>query len=91
MIVRERRFDVRLISASALAQYMKYRDLSVRELADKVGCSRATIGHLRSGHRTYIRPDWAKAIEKCLDAPRGSLFVAEVSTVTREIARKVPA
>lgn len=86
MLVIERRFDVKLISASALAQYMKYRDLSVRDLAEKVGCSRATIGHLRSGKRDVVRPEWAKAIEKALDAPKGSLFVAHVSTVSREVA-----
>lgn len=88
MLVVERRFDVRLISASALAQYMKYRELSVRELAAKVGCGHATIGHLRSGKRTYVRAEWAKAIEKELDAPRGSLFIPELSTVTRETSRK---
>lgn len=92
MLVTERRFDVRLISSTALAQYMKYRGLSVRDLAEKVGCSRATIGHLRSGERNYVRPEWAKKIEKALDAPAGSLFVPEVSTVTRERGPKaVPA
>lgn len=85
MKVIERRLDVRLISSTALAQYMKYRDMSVRELADKVGCSRATIGHLRSGERDYVRPEWAKAIEKHLDAPKGSLFVPVLSSVTREV------
>lgn len=92
--VIERRFDVRLISHTALAQYMEYRDLTVRDLAQRVGCSRATIGHLRSGARNYVSSDWAKRIEKVLDAPRGSLFVPEVSTVTRERGprrEKVPA
>ncbi len=84
MRVVERRFDVRLISHAALAQYMKYRDVSVRDLAKRVGCSPATVGHLRSGARNFVRPEWAKAIEDELDAPRGSLFVPEVSTVTRE-------
>lgn len=84
MIATERRFDVRLISADALAQYMKFRELSVRELAEKVGCSRATIGHLRSGHRAHVRPEWARSIERSLDAPAGSLFVPELSSVTRE-------
>ena len=87
MIVTERRFDVRLISADALARYMSYRDMSVRALALKVGCSPATIGHLRSGHRDYVRTEWAKAIEDSLEAPRGSLFVPEVSNVTREVRR----
>ena len=76
---------MRLISSDALASYMQYRDVSVRALAEKVGCSRATIGHLRSGERNYIRPEWAKKIERSLDAPKGSLFVAELSTVTREV------
>lgn len=89
MIITERRFDVRLISADALARYMKFRDVSVRALAVKVGCSPATIGHLRSGHRDYVNDDWAKAIEDALEAPRGSLFVPEVSTVTREVRRVV--
>jgi len=75
---------VRLISKDALAQYMTYRGLSVRKLAEKVGCSRATIGHLRSGQATYIRAEWARAIERHLDAPAGSLFVPELSSVTRE-------
>lgn len=88
MRITERRFDVRLISAQALAQYMSYREVSVRDLAGRVGCSRATIGHLRSGARTYVRPEWAKAIERSLDAPRGSLFAPEVSTVVRETRPK---
>lgn len=83
----EVRFDVRLISSGALAQYMKHRDETCRSLANKVGCSHSTIGHLRSGKSTYVRPEWARAIERALDAPSGSLFVPEVSTVTREVAR----
>lgn len=80
----EVRFDVELISAAALAQYMTHRGETVRSLATKVGCKPATIGHLRSGHRRTTRPEWARAIERCLDAPRGSLFVAKVSTVSRD-------
>lgn len=77
---------MKLISAVALAQYMQYRDVSVRDLAERVGCSRATIGHLRSGKRDYVRPEWAKAIEKSLDAPKGSLFVPVLSNVSREVS-----
>lgn len=83
---KEVRFDVKLISSTALAQYMQHRGLTVRGLAEKVGCSRATIGHLRSGKSTYVRPEWARAIERRLDAPKGSLFVPVLSTVTRETA-----
>ena len=86
MIVIEGRFGVKLISADALAQYMKHRDHTVRTLAARVGVSPATIGHLRSGKRKTCRPQTAKAIEKALDAPSGSLFVGEVSHVAREVA-----
>lgn len=87
MIVKERRFDVRLIDAKTLARYMDFRDVKVRGLAQAVGCSPATIGHLRSGKRSYCRPEWAKAIEKFLQAPPGSLFVGEISIVSRETGR----
>lgn len=87
MLVTERRFDVRVISSDALAQYMDHRNMTVRKLAIRVGCSPATIGHLRSGKRDYVRDSWAKAIEDALDAPRDSLFVPELSTVTREVRR----
>lgn len=79
---------MRLISKDALANYMKHRGLTVRQLADRVGCSRALIGHLRSGKRTTCQPATARKIEKALDAPAGSLFVAHVSRVLRD---KVPA
>lgn len=88
MLATERRFDVRLIDANTLARYMDFREVTVRSLARVVGCSPATIGHLRSGKRAYCRPEWAKAIEKFLQVPPGSLFVGEVSTVSREIRRR---
>lgn len=72
-----------LISATALAQYMNYRDLTVRSLAERCGVSSATIGHLRSGRRKTCKPDTAKAIERHLQAPPNSLFVASVSRVPR--------
>ncbi len=84
----EGRFELHLISSEALAQYMRYRDLSVRDLADKVGCSHATIGHLRSGARSYASVKNAKAIEKALDAPAGSLFIAKVSRFAQETPRR---
>lgn len=87
MRVPEVRFEVELISAAALAQYMKHRGETVRSLALKVGCKPATIGHLRSGHRRTTKPAWARAIERHLDAPRGSLFVPKVSNVHRDTQR----
>lgn len=91
MIVMERRFDVRLIDKNSLARYMEFRGLTVRELAKMVDCSPATIGHLRSGARSYCKQERARSIEKCLQAPPGSLFVGELSTVSRERGHKASA
>jgi hypothetical protein len=84
----EGRFEVRLISAAALASYMDARDFTVRSLADAVGGShlRSTIGHLRSGKRPTCDKDLAKRIERVLNAPKGSLFIPSVSRVSREVA-----
>jgi len=87
MLITERRFDVRVISSDALAKYMDHRRMTVRQLALRVGCSPATIGHLRSGKRDFVRSTWANAIEDALEAPRDSLFRPELSTVTREVRR----
>lgn len=76
---RGRLFYVELISTDALRQYMKYRGYSVKGLADRIGVSKATIGHLHSGGRKSVGPETAKAIERALDAPIGSLFVPKVS------------
>ncbi len=88
MIKIEGRFELKLISADALASYMKTRDFTVRSLAAAVGGSRyrSTIGHLRSGARSTCDPDLAKRIEKVLNAPKGSLFMPSVSRVAREVA-----
>lgn len=93
MIQIEGRFEVRLISHLALAQYMKFRDETVRSLADQCGGPklRSTIGHLRSGRRRTCSPELAKRVEKVLQAPPGSLFVPHVSRVAREVGRERPA
>ena len=87
MIRIEGRFEVRVISHLAFAQYMKHRGYTVRTLADAVGGPqlRSTIGHLRSGKRSTCDPDLARRIERALDAPRDSLFVPLVSRVAREV------
>lgn len=72
---------MRLISAEALAQYMTFRGFTVRSLADRIGCSHSVIGHLRRGSRRTCKPDTARAIERALDAPTGSLFVPKVLRV----------
>lgn len=80
------RFRVKLIDASVLARYMDFRNETVRSLAEKVGCSHGTIGHLRSGRRnTLDNEKWAKRIEEVLNAPPGSLFMPEVSRVLKVV------
>lgn len=88
MIRTEGRFEVRLISADALRQYMRFRGYTIRELADRAGVSRSTIGHLVSGTRSTCNPDTARLIAKALDCPVDALFVAKVSRVQREVQRK---
>lgn len=66
---------------AALVDLMDFRDVTVRDLATKVKCSRATIGHLRTGKREFVRREWAKSIEDALHAPRGSLFYPVLATV----------
>ena len=79
--------EVRLISHRRLAAAMVYRDKSVRELALKVGAHRATIGHLRSGKRTFCDPTVARRIAKALDYPVDEFFVPEALRRARNSAR----
>lgn len=81
-------FYVELISTDALRQYMKYRGYSVKGLADRIGVSKATIGHLHSGGRKTVGPQIAKSIERALDAPTGSLFLPKVMHDARVTARQ---
>lgn len=80
------RFEVQVVDRRILSHYIDFRGLSYAQLADKVGCSKATIGHLVTGHTKTTKPDWAKALEKALDAPPGSLFVPKVSRVSEDAA-----
>ena len=81
------RFELRLIDRSLLIKYMEFRDFSCATLAVRVGCSKATIGHLRSGHTQSIsRQMWAKAIERELNVPPGSLFEARSYRVSENAA-----
>jgi plasmid maintenance system antidote protein VapI len=80
------RFEVRVVDRRILEHYIKFRGLSYAQLAAKVGCSKATIGHLVSGHVKVTRPEWAKTIERELDAPPGSLFAVKVSRVSENAA-----
>ena len=93
---------MKLISAKAFSQYVEHRGFSARSLAAATSselkkakamrgdspatCSKSTIGHLMSGHRDSCSPSMARAIEKALDAPAGSLFVPQVLPVVRNTA-----
>lgn len=98
MRVTERRLDVRLISPTLLDRYMKYRGpngrrMTLQQLADAVTLkgvktSKATIGHLVSGHVKTTAPDRAKAIAEVLDVPPEVLFEEKVSIVQRDVPSK---
>lgn len=87
------RFEVQVKDKRVLADYLQFRQLSyaqlakkVREIAGTAGPSKATIGHLVTGQTTSTKKEWAIAIEKALDAPAGSLFLARVSRVSEDAA-----
>jgi len=88
VLTYEKRFDVRLSSRTLLIRYMDHRGLSVRDLAALTHCSRSVIGHLRSGKRASCESKTAKAVERVLDVPAGTLFDARVSPVLRETAHQ---
>lgn len=81
---------VRLISAQVLDSYIRFREHTNRSLAERMGSAkyRSTISHLRSGARTTCGPEIARKIEKALEAPTGSLFVAEVATASSGTTRR---
>lgn len=74
---------MRLISREAFRQYMEFRDHTNVSLGDKAGVSKAIVGHLRSGQRDTCSPKTARLIEKALNAPPGSLFLAELPHASR--------
>lgn len=80
------RFEVKVKDRRILADYIEFRRMSYAQLADKVGCSKATIGHLVTGKTNGTKKAWAIAIERALDAPAGSLFVPRVSRVSEDAA-----
>lgn len=86
MIRTEWRLDMRLKSPAMLRQYMDYRGMKIRDLAQAAGVSRATVGHLHSGRRSGCSPKTAKAIEGALMCPPGLLFDPTSSRVSREVA-----
>ena len=76
--IRGRGFWVELVSTDSFRQYMKFRGYSVQSMADRVGCSKAAIGHLHSGARKTIGPDYAVKIAEALNCPVEALFLPKV-------------
>lgn len=74
---------MRLISKQAFRQYMEFRDETNVSLGQKAGVSKAIVGHLRGGQRDTCSPATARKIEKALNAPPGSLFVAGLPHTAR--------
>lgn len=74
-----------LVDRAALRRMRKFRGYTMRTLAERVGCSHSTIGHLESGVMTRVREDYAKAIARHLDLPVEALFVVKTSTVKRDV------
>lgn len=85
------RFYVELISQQALDRHMKHQDLSNAMLARRIGRSKATIGHLRSGGRSTTSSETAKRIEKALGLPLCTLFLPKVEPATRSNSRRFAA
>lgn len=98
MIRIERRLDMDLTDHKLMAQLMKINGYTVRSLADDVNVElrkkkagytikHATIGHLRSGFRSYCKPETAEVVAQLLRIPTTTLFLAKVSDVQRETQR----
>lgn len=87
----ERRLLVKLISADVFDQYMRFRGQTNRSLASAVKRSPALIAHLRRGARSYCDPELGPLIEKALNAPPGSLFLAELHGASPIATQRRPA
>lgn len=81
------RLWVRLISKQAFRQYMEFRGETNESLGKKAGVSKAIVGHLRSGQRSTCSGRVASAIERALNAPPDSLFLAHLPHATRSKER----
>lgn len=67
---------MRIIDREAFRAHVVQKGYTVSELADTVGCSRTTIGRLRSlnGKPPTIGGTLAAEIEQALDVAPGTLF-----------------
>jgi transcriptional regulator with XRE-family HTH domain len=92
----ERRVDVHITSGATLGTFLKFHDMSYAALAEAATrelirkrqphtVSKSLVSHLVRGRQKQTHEDIAKAICKVLDIPVGALFVARVSTVSRDV------
>ncbi len=88
-MARRRRYPkgtwMKLRSKEILTAFMESKDFSVTRLSQYAGCSRAMIGHLRSGHKSSCTPELADRISEALGVPRVALFEEKAPTVSSRI------
>lgn len=65
--------------AYVLRHPARVKPWTVRELAETVGTSRATVGDLRSGRRRRVAPEVARRIAEAVGVHVAVLFTAGVS------------
>lgn len=73
---------MKLRSKEILDAFMANKGFSNGRLAQYAGCSRAFIGHLRTGLKTSCTPKLAEAIAEALDVPLVALFEPKTSAVS---------
>lgn len=78
---------MKLRSKEILDAFMETKGFSNGRLATYSGCSRAFIGHLRSGHKKSCTPALAERIAEALDIPVEGLFEPKESAVSGDNAR----
>lgn len=81
---------VQITSKAAFRQLLDFRGMTIREVAEKSGCSTATIGYLHNPRdtRCNVSPALAKRIAKTLDFPVEAMFTlkSQPSQATDRIA-----
>jgi hypothetical protein len=78
---------MKLRSKEILNAFMDDKNFSNGRLAQYAGCSRAFIGHLRTGLKTSCTPQLAERISEALDVPLVALFDARESAGSGSNAR----
>jgi transcriptional regulator with XRE-family HTH domain len=80
---------MRLLDRKLLARYMKANDFTQARLARYCGCSRQFIYLLLKGERKTCTKEIGERIEEAMRVLPGTLFVASVSSETRQSVKSV--